>query len=48
MAARNRRVGFIVVIVALLTVLFIVNRRQRLAPGPADLILSNGKIVTVD
>jgi hypothetical protein len=48
MAARNRRLGFIVVIVALLTVLFIVNRRQRLAPEPADLILSNGKIVTVD
>ncbi|MGZ5556338.1 MAG: amidohydrolase, partial [Candidatus Aminicenantales bacterium] len=29
-------------------VLFIVNRRMKLAPEPADLILVNGKIVTVD
>ena len=29
-------------------VLFIVNRRQKLAAEPADLILMNGKIVTVD
>ncbi len=48
MAARNRRLGFLVVLVALFTVLFIVNRRQKPAPEPADLILINGKIVTVD
>jgi len=48
MAARNRRLGFVVVLVALFAVLFIVNRRMKLAPEPADLILVNGKIVTVD
>ncbi len=48
MAARNRRLGFLVVLVALFTVLFVVNRRQKQAPEPADLILMNGKIVTVD
>ncbi|MGB8960194.1 MAG: amidohydrolase [Candidatus Aminicenantales bacterium] len=48
MAARNRRLGFLVVLVALFTVLFIVNRRLKPAPEPADLILINGKIVTVD
>lgn len=48
MAAKNRRLGFVVVLVALFVVLFIVNRRMKLAPEPADLILANGKIVTVD
>lgn len=48
MAAKNRRLGFLVVIVAVFTVLFIVNRRQKLAAETADLILVNGKIVTVD
>ncbi|MGZ5469405.1 MAG: amidohydrolase, partial [Candidatus Aminicenantales bacterium] len=48
MATRNRRLGFVVVLVALFAVLFIVNRRMKLAPEPADLILVNGKIVTVD
>ena len=48
MAARNRRLGFVAVLVALFAVLFIVNRRMKLAPEPADLILVNGKIVTVD
>ena len=48
MAARNRRLGFVAVLVALFAVLFIVNRRMKLAPDPADLILVNGKIVTVD
>ncbi len=48
MAARNRRLGFVVVLVAVFAVLFIVNRRMKLAPEPADLILVNGKIVTID
>ena len=48
MAPRNRRLGFVAVLVALFTVLFVVNRRQRQTPEPADLILINGKIVTVD
>jgi predicted amidohydrolase YtcJ len=48
MAAKNRRLGFLVVIIAVFTVLFIVNRRQKLAAETADLILVNGKIVTVD
>ena len=47
MAARNRRLGFLVVLVALFTILFIVSRPKQ-APEPADLILMNGKIVTVD
>ncbi len=48
MAARNRRLGFVAVLIALFTILFIVNRRQKLAAETADLILVNGKIVTVD
>lgn len=48
MASKNRRLAFVAVIVALFTVLFIVNRRQKLAVETADLILANGKIVTVD
>ena len=48
MAAKNRRLGFVVILVAIFAVLFIVNRRQKLAAEPADLILINGKIVTVD
>ncbi|MBN2266328.1 MAG: amidohydrolase family protein [Candidatus Aminicenantes bacterium] len=48
MASRNRRLAFVAVIVALLAILFFVNRRQRLAAETADLILANGKIVTVD
>jgi len=48
MAARNRRLGFLVVIIAVFTVLFVVNRRVRQTVEPADLILINGKIVTVD
>jgi len=48
MASRNRRLGFVAVIVALFTILFIVNRRVRQTVDPADLILVNGKIVTVD
>ena len=46
MASRNRRLAFVAVIVALLAILFFVNRRQRLAAETADLILANGKIVT--
>jgi len=48
MAARNRRLGFVVVLVAMFTVLFIVNRRVRQTVEPADIILINGKVVTVD
>src|SRR5512137_1018205 len=48
MAARNRRLGFVAIPVALFTIFFIVNRRQKLAAETADLILVNGKIVTVD
>lgn len=48
MAARNRRVGYVVVIVSVFTAYFLVNRRVRQTVEPADLILVNGKIVTVD
>jgi predicted amidohydrolase YtcJ len=48
MAEKKRRFGFLVILVACATVLFIVNRRQKLVAEPADLILINGKIVTVD
>jgi len=48
MAARNRRLGFVAVLVALFAVLFFVNRRMRSTVDPADLVLMNGKIVTVD
>jgi predicted amidohydrolase YtcJ len=48
MAPRHRRLGFLILLVALVTVLFIVNRRVRQTEEPADLILMNGKIVTVD
>lgn len=48
MAARNRRVGYVVVIVSVFAMYFLVNRRVRQTVEPADLILVNGKIVTVD
>jgi predicted amidohydrolase YtcJ len=48
MASRNRRLGYVAVIIALFTILFIVNRRQKMAVETADLVLVNGKIVTVD
>jgi len=48
MAAKNRRLGFMAVLIALFTILFVVNRRQRQAAEPADIILMNGKIATVD
>ena len=48
MASRNRRFGFLALIISLLTILFVVNRRQRETVAPADLILVNGKIATVD
>jgi predicted amidohydrolase YtcJ len=48
MAVKNRRLGFFVVFIAVFTVLFLVNRRQKQAVETADLILVNGKIVTVD
>jgi len=48
MASRNRRLGFVAVLIALFTILFLVNRRMRSTVDPADLVLMNGKIVTVD
>ncbi|HOW85766.1 MAG TPA: amidohydrolase family protein [Candidatus Aminicenantes bacterium] len=48
MSAKNRRLGFLAVLVAVFTVLFIVNRRQKPAAETASLILINGKIVTVE
>ncbi len=48
MAKRNRRLGLVVVLIAVFTVSFLVNRRQKQAAETADLILVNGKIVTVD
>lgn len=48
MSAKNRRLGILVVLVAVITVLFIVNRRQKQPAETASLILVNGKIVTVD
>jgi predicted amidohydrolase YtcJ len=48
MAAKHRRLGFAAVLLALFTLLFFVNRRQKLTAETADLILVNGKIVTVD
>jgi hypothetical protein len=48
MASRNRRLGFVAVLVALFAVLFLVNRRMRSTVEPASLVLINGKIVTVD
>ncbi|NTV79832.1 MAG: amidohydrolase [Candidatus Aminicenantes bacterium] len=48
MASRNRRLGFVAVLVAVFAVLFIVNRRMRSTVEPASLVLINGKIVTVD
>jgi predicted amidohydrolase YtcJ len=48
MAAKHRRLGFVAVLIVIFAVLFIVNRRQKLAAETADLVLVNGKIVTVD
>ena len=46
--AANRRLGILVVFIAVFTVLFIANRDSRKAVEPASLVLINGKIVTVD
>jgi len=48
MAAKNRRMGFIAILFALFTIFLVVNRRQPEVVNPADLVLINGKIVTVD
>jgi predicted amidohydrolase YtcJ len=48
MAAKKRHVGLVVVLAALFAVLFFVNKRIRQTVEPADLILVNAKIVTVD
>jgi predicted amidohydrolase YtcJ len=41
-------VGFLLLLFPLIIALFIVNRRVRQSEEPADLVLMNGKIVTVD
>jgi len=46
--AANRRLGILVVFVAVFTVLFLANRNIRKAAEPASLVLIKGKIVTVD
>lgn len=48
MSAKKRRLGFFVVLLAVFTVLFIVNRRQKPAAETASLILINGRIATMD
>jgi predicted amidohydrolase YtcJ len=48
MASKNRRLVFLILLFPLIIALFIVNRRVRQTEAPADLILVNGKIVTVD
>jgi hypothetical protein len=48
MAAKKRHLAFAAILVSLFMIFFVVNRRQREAIEPADLILINGKIVTVD
>ena len=48
MAAKKRHLAFAAILVSLFMIFFVVNRRQREAVDPADLILINGKIVTVD
>jgi len=48
MASKNRRYGYLILIFAVLIILFTVNRRIRQPEETADLILINGRIVTVD
>ncbi len=48
MAAKNRRFGFLILILAVVMIFVIVNRRQRQTVEAADLVLINGKIVTED
>src|SRR5512138_487002 len=48
MASRKRLVGFLVLVLAVMAVLFMVSRSQKEPVPPADLILINGKIATVD
>jgi predicted amidohydrolase YtcJ len=48
MVNKNRRLAFVGIFIAIFTVLFIVNRNRRQAVPPADLVLINGNIATVD
>jgi predicted amidohydrolase YtcJ len=48
MVIKNRRLAFVAILVSLFVVLFIANRNRRQAVPPADLVLINGKIATVD
>ncbi len=48
MAAKKRRLAFVAIPISLFMIFFVVNRRQREVIEPADLLLINGKIVTVD
>ncbi|MEN6309988.1 MAG: amidohydrolase [Acidobacteriota bacterium] len=45
---RKRRILFVVIIAAALTPVFLTNARRSRAAAPADLVLTNGRIVTVD
>jgi predicted amidohydrolase YtcJ len=48
MATKRRRTGYLLLILAVLIIVFIVNRMQKPAAETADLVLMNGKIVTVE
>jgi predicted amidohydrolase YtcJ len=48
MAPKNRRYGFVILLLAVFVIIFIANRRQKQSAEPADLVLVNGKIVTED
>ncbi len=45
---RNRRLMFVLIVAAALAPLFMTGARRAAAPEPADLVLVNGKVVTVD
>ena len=48
MATKRRRTGYLLLILSVLIIVFIVNRMQKPAAETADLVLMNGKIVTVE
>jgi predicted amidohydrolase YtcJ len=48
MAPKNRRYGFVILLLAVFVIIFIANRRQKEAAPAADLVLVNGRIVTED
>ncbi len=48
MAVKKRRLEFVVILIVLFTIPSFINGRQKQSAEPADLILINGKLVTVD